>query len=57
MLQDKQFSIDIQAKVNENINIELLMSIWKIDEQTNHFHLYFNQFETAINRILESFDK
>jgi hypothetical protein len=52
MLKDKHFSIDIQAKINNKIDIELPMGIWKINEQTNDFDLHFNNFEMEMKILI-----
>jgi hypothetical protein len=52
MLDDKDFSIDIKAKADENINIELPMGIWKLNEQTTNFDLHFNNFEMKIKMLI-----
>jgi hypothetical protein len=49
MLRDKHFSIDIQAKINNKIDIELPMGIWKI----NDFDLHFNNFEMEIKMLIK----
>jgi hypothetical protein len=53
MLDDKDFSIDIKLKANENINLELPMGIWKINEQTTNFDLHFNSFEMKIKMLID----
>jgi hypothetical protein len=52
MLRDKHFSIDIEAKINDKIDIDVPMGIWKIDQQTNHFHLHFNNFEMEMKILI-----
>jgi hypothetical protein len=52
MLRDKYFSIHIKTKINDKIDIEIPMGIWKIDQQTNHFDLHLKNFEMEIKILV-----
>ncbi len=53
ILREKKFSIFIKAKINDKIDIEVPMGVWKINEQTNDFDLHFNNFEVEIKILIK----
>jgi hypothetical protein len=52
ILKDQQFDISIQAKDQKNIKIQLPMGRYEINEQINHFHLYFQIFQIEIKTLI-----
>ena len=52
ILEDHHFNISIHAKDQKNINIQLPMGQYKIDEQRNPFYLYFKIFHMEMNTLI-----
>ncbi len=52
IMKEQQFSICIKAKDHNKVNIELPLGVWKINEQTNDFHIHFKNFEMEIKFLI-----
>jgi len=52
LLKDQHFDISIQANDQKNINIQLPMGRYEINEQINSFHLYFQNFQMEIKTLI-----
>lgn len=51
-LKDQHFDISIQAKDQKNINIQLPIGTYQINDQTNQFHYYFQNFQMEIQTLI-----
>ncbi len=52
ILKDQHFDISIQANDQKNINIQLPMGSYEINEHINSFHLYFKNFQMEIKTLI-----